>query len=663
MTNVDAAIQWVKRGGIVFPAWWDGKQHRGYLKWSRSSGYTGNPDKVRKWAKQWPNAYFCCHLGISGHAVLDVDDKDGKSGSETLNALFFKECAVPPTLAVKTPSGGRHYFFEGTCRNSAGKLGVGLDTRGAGGMVPVPGSFVIGKGEYKILNDLPIRDLPAWIKDRAGEPRIKDPKTDTPLCELDLPHNIEAAKRWLKEDAPEAVEGDGGDQTTYQVACHLVRDLALTPETAFDLLCDWNSEKAYPPWELEDLQVKIANANAYGQGQIGAGTPDSMFGPPAASQDASSGKTEKRGFQFISVEELLSGPKPVDWLVSGYLEAGCLAEIFGDAGSMKSFLALDISLSIATGSDWHGHKVKRGAVFYIAGEGFTGFGRRVKAWEIGHQKSLSGAPFFLSTGAASFLDNGGAAEVGKAADDLARKHGSPNLIVVDTVARNFGPGDENATIDMSSFVSIMDALRTRFGAAVLLIHHTGQSDKGRARGAYALKAALDFEYRLEVQGTTRVLTCTKPKDFEDPDSLVFQPETVVLPGWQDRNDQFATSVVLRRQEGVLPVQDCRQSLTGAKKVCLDSLYEALKEKGEDRRGRREVHIEHWRQASYRNGISRSEDQHSKKKAFRRALTGLLDSSYVETSDDYYWPKGTGDGTGTCEGHVPGPEGDKGDTPL
>ncbi|MFP4474643.1 MAG: AAA family ATPase [Desulfatibacillaceae bacterium] len=155
---------------------------------------------------------------------------------------------------------------------------------------------------------------------------------------------------------------------------------------------------------------------------------------------------------------------------------------------------------------------------------------------------------------------------------MARKHGSPNLIVVDTVARNFGPGDENATVDMSSFVSIMDALRARFGTAVLLVRHTGQSDKGRARGAYALKAALDFEYRLEVQGTTRVLTCTKPKDFEDPDSLVFQPETVVLPGWQDRKEQFATSVVLRRQEGVLPVRDCRQPLTRARKVCLDSLY-------------------------------------------------------------------------------------------
>lgn len=76
-------------------------------------------------------------------------------------------------------------------------------------------------------------------------------------------------------------------------------------------------------------------------------------------------------------------------------------------------------------------------------------------------------------------------------DALAVECGKPQLIVVDTLARNFGEGDENNTADMNAFVAAMDDLRSRYpGSTVLVVHHTGHAEKGRSRGSMAFKGAL-----------------------------------------------------------------------------------------------------------------------------------------------------------------------------
>lgn len=98
-----------------------------------------------------------------------------------------------------------------------------------------------------------------------------------------------------------------------------------------------------------------------------------------------------------------------------------------------------------------------------------------------------------------------------AAEDI-----TPQLVILDTLARCFGPGDENSTQDMTRFVAACDEIRSRWRCAVLLIHHSGLSDKTRSRGSSALRAALDAEYRLERTDASLLLTATKMKDAEPP---------------------------------------------------------------------------------------------------------------------------------------------------
>ena len=82
---------------------------------------------------------------------------------------------------------------------------------------------------------------------------------------------------------------------------------------------------------------------------------------------------------------------------------------------------------------------------------------------------------------------------------------------------------------MGLFVQHMDRLKHDLETTVLIVHHTGQGDKHRARGASALKGAIDIEHRLEAKaGGTIALKTTKMKDAELPESVLMRLHAVDL---------------------------------------------------------------------------------------------------------------------------------------
>ena len=64
-------------------------------------------------------------------------------------------------------------------------------------------------------------------------------------------------------------------------------------------------------------------------------------------------KSSKAGFRFLTVGEVMKLPDP-EWLVAGILPAKSIAQLYGGSGSGKSFVALDMALSVATGRPWLG---------------------------------------------------------------------------------------------------------------------------------------------------------------------------------------------------------------------------------------------------------------------------------------------------------------------
>jgi hypothetical protein len=235
------------------------------------------------------------------------------------------------------------------------------------------------------------------------------------------------------------------------------------------------------------------------------------------------------GIFFMSLEQLRSKLGPINWTVENYIESNTTGSIFGDPGTFKSFLALDLSLHIACGIPWHGNATKQGQVFYIAGEGHNGLARRVGAWLKERNQSDNHIPIRFSTGAINFIEETIADQVSKEVESLKSEYGDPALIVIDTVARNFGSGDENSTSDMGAFVKNVDSLRRKNECVVLLIHHTGKKEKNQGRGSSALKGAMDFEFKVEKkEGFNVSLRCTKMKDAEEPLDTWFNGRKVIL---------------------------------------------------------------------------------------------------------------------------------------
>jgi hypothetical protein len=121
------------------------------------------------WWETWPDANVAVRTGaVSGVLVLDVD---GDDGAESLNMLEREHEPLPRTASVVTPRGGQHIYFRhpgGEIRNSAGKLGTGLDIRGDGGYVLAPPSVGPAGRRYEPDERAALAPPPAWLMGRLA---------------------------------------------------------------------------------------------------------------------------------------------------------------------------------------------------------------------------------------------------------------------------------------------------------------------------------------------------------------------------------------------------------------------------------------------------------------------------------------------------------------
>ncbi|MHC1790304.1 helicase RepA family protein [Solidesulfovibrio sp.] len=371
----------------------------------------------------------------------------------------------------------------------------------------------------------------------------------------------------------------------------------------------------------EDLRAQVASrvaeeATAHGTGESQPGSV--------------------RRFALVSASDLCANPMRPRWLVRGVLEMGTLASIYGPSAGMKSFVALDMGLCVASGRDWHGRPIlSAGPVIYVCGEGFAGIGKRLRAWLIHYGLEAASVPFYVSNSPVAFLDPDSVAEAVAAVQTLAKDIGAPRLVIIDTLARNFGPGDENSTGDMSRFVAALDGIRVQFDCTVIVVHHTGLAAADRARGASAFRAALDWEYRLEPKGDIRLLSCTKAKDYEPPADMAFEPEPVEC-GWLDEDGDPISSIVLRETDA--PSHGNKgKALNGANRIAYGALQALCTDCNPLRSYAIPVDLESWRQECYNRSITPSTEQSAKQKAFKRSVTALRDGGYVLSENDTYWP--------------------------
>ncbi len=200
------------------------------------------------------------------------------------------------------------------------------------------------------------------------------------------------------------------------------------------------------------------------------------------------------------------------YLVESEIPEKGLVALYGASGSGKTFTSLNYALLIAQNKP----------VVYIAGEGLSGYTKRIDAWLEHHNIDRDKLDFYLFSEPVNLLD---ADELRKFIEDVREK--SPALIVVDTLARCMVGGDENSSRDMGQFINGCDRIKNELNATVLIVHHTGKRGASE-RGSSALRGACDI--MIELKNSTGVieLTCTKAKDGTEFPTRYLKLQTVCV---------------------------------------------------------------------------------------------------------------------------------------
>jgi hypothetical protein len=206
-------------------------------------------------------------------------------------------------------------------------------------------------------------------------------------------------------------------------------------------------------------------------------------------------KSGQQRFRLLSYDDLgdLTG---APYLVDKMLVHEELNIVFGPPGSGKTFLALNMALSVASGEPFLGLPTKQGPVVYIYAEGQRGAKDRIDAWLKYHDIAPESIKtnFHLVKEAAHLLDAKDEQDLLRA---ISQRGISPDLVVIDTLARAFCGGNPDLTADMSSFVTSCENIQRTFKSAVLLVHHSIKSNSKVESGSHMLRGAASSVFQLE----------------------------------------------------------------------------------------------------------------------------------------------------------------------
>jgi hypothetical protein len=251
----------------------------------------------------------------------------------------------------------------------------------------------------------------------------------------------------------------------------------------------------------------------------------------------------------------ITPPQP---LIHNWLYQNSLAWLAGKPGDGKSFIALDMAYSVATGQPWQNHPTHQGTVLYIAAEGASGLSTRADAWTKAHGNPDYIPIFFLPT--ALRLVN--PTELDTQALTQALTALQPSLVIIDTQARVTTGAEENSAKDMGWFIDALETLRAAHPATYLTVHHTPRNGDN-LRGSIALEGAAETVLLSVKDGDVVTLKCQKQKNAPQTDdlqmamtpigdSIILSSEAVELVGKMTKiMEQLLRALVeeLRREAG------------------------------------------------------------------------------------------------------------------
>lgn len=222
-------------------------------------------------------------------------------------------------------------------------------------------------------------------------------------------------------------------------------------------------------------------------------------------------------FKLLSVDQFKKRPA-IRWVVKNLLPTQGLAIMYGQSGTGKTFLLLDLLLAIACCDEWFGHLINNTSVCYVCLEGASGIQQRIAAWEKATGR-LAPSNFRIITNSFSLIDK-------KDVNDLAAAiiEGGSNggVIAIDTLNAATPRMDENSSKEMGDAINNLRHLQRLTGGLIMTSHHTGKDERQGMRGHSSLHGAIDVQIYLKGTKSNRSWNLQKIRDYENGETHNFK---------------------------------------------------------------------------------------------------------------------------------------------
>lgn len=389
----------------------------------------------------------------------------------------------------------------------------------------------------------PVTPAPQYLIDRVGAAKPRRRSGTFDFSKINQDHAEIRAVEYLNNLAP--VAKGSRNSSAFNSACKL-RDFGCAEKLAIQVMIE--HFPAEPPLDRAELETTIRSAyHGERENDPGCDAPELIFSEVPVQ------KAKDRKLSFRRYDEIIPDlTRPA--LVQGLLTPSSVSLIYAESNHGKSWFAIELAHAVAAGIPFLGCEVEKCPVVYVVAEGVAGFKKRIAAYQ--KRRGFRSIPLFMIEDSLDLLHNAKADTKAliETVQDIGKEVSPVGLVVIDTLARVAGSGDENSAEDMGRFNERIAEIVRETGAHVSIIHHSGKDGSRGARGSSALRAAVDTEAKVEKsENQIFTITVTKQRDQEFISPIHFKLEPVVI-GKNSKGEIVESCVVVPSDPPRLPVK-------------------------------------------------------------------------------------------------------------
>ena len=355
----------------------------------------------------------------------------------------------------------------------------------------------------------------------------------------------EAVDRYISK-MPPAIQGENGSLAIFNIARVLRFGFDLGGNGGWDILCDWNAKNSIPPFDQEaehgpnSLRKKWYDADKSDhqrepkeRGHLlwtneGLRQPRSLHALGGELNPVEGWKLDA-----VPLTEFLGQTFPKPERIVGKLLRGAVCLLYGAAGLLKTWLALEIVRQASEANH---------SVLYVLEEGLP-----YKVQERMRQMGMDADRVFIAMRQGFILH-----EPGMLVSLISRaREVKAALIILDPLS-NMNEKDENDRQQMLEVWRALQKVANETGACVLVLHHSSKAgsrqgkldlgaDMSNLRGSSVLQGAVDLMWELR----------RDPKNLQRAEIFTTKNrnETMEVPGSVDSIADPADSIQAHRQLG------------------------------------------------------------------------------------------------------------------